>query len=460
MRSIFLGLLAATPAFADDLSVTVYNNGQALVTDTRTLDFASGEQTIQLPGVSSMIVAPSVGFTADGVEIVEQNYDFDLLSPQALMEKSVGETVLLVSVNPANGRETRRRATILAVNGGVVIESEGRIEVLRDDGIPTRVIFERVPPNLRAQPTLSVTVDSAREGERDARLTYLTGGLSWQADYVANFDEAAGTLDLQGWATINNQTETSFEEAALKLIAGDVAGGGYETYESFPRYPQPPRGRPGVRQGGTQSGSQERIGDFYLYPLDGRSTVAAQQTKQIGLVDAQGLEAAKRYEYRLSGFQTLDQAQNVEARIALSNDRDQGGDALPAGTLRVYQRDSSGQSLFVGEDRLGHTPAGSRISIKTGEAFDITAQPQVVSRDNLSRRITETAMRVTLRNATPDPVTVAVRQDVPSWRAEVEVQAESAEHERLSADALEWLVEVPAEGERALTYTIRVTTPR
>lgn len=445
IRSLAIAVLAVTPALAqDDLSITIYNGDAALVSDTREVRFGQGEQTVQLPGVSSMIVAPSVGFAAEGTEIVEQNYDFDLLSPQALMEKSVGETVLLVSVNPATGRESRRRATILAVNGGVVIEAEGRIEVLRDDGIPTRVIFERVPPNLRAEPTLSVTVDSARAGERPANLTYLTGGLSWRADYVASFDEAAGRLDLQGWATINNRTETTFEDASLKLVAGDVATGGQQFS---------PRGRQNVRQAGTQSGSQERIGDYYLYPLDGRSTVASAQVKQIGIVDADGLSAAKRYEYRLGGFYSADEAQNVEVRIAFDTT---GGDALPAGIVRVYQRDRSGQSLFVGEDRLGHTPVGSRVAIKTGDAFDVTAQPRVAARRRISRYVQETDMEVTLRNALPEAATVAVRQDVPAYRAVAEVTEESEDGERLDADSFEWTVEVPANSERVLTYTIRV----
>ena len=454
-RALALALVIGGAAHAqaraqDALSLTIYNADAALVSDTRRVDFARGEQEVRLPNVSSMIVAPSVGFAAEGVRIVEQNYDFDLLSPQALMEKSVGETVTLVSVNPATGRETRRRARVLAVNGGVVIEADGRIEVLRDDGLPTRVIFERVPPNLRAEPTLSVTVDSAEAGARDARLTYLTGGLSWRADYVASFDEAAGRLDLQGWATIENRTETTFEQAALKLVAGDVATG-----RDVSR-PRRPRGRPGVRQAGTQSGSQERVGDTYLYPLDGRSTVASQQVKQVGIVDADGLPASKRYEYRLGGFTSSEEAQNVAVVIAASTAREEGGDALPAGTVRVYQEDASGQSLFVGEDRLGHTPAGSRIAIGIGEAFDVTAQPRVVSRRNVSRTVTEADMEVTVRNAQPEPATVFVRQDVPGYRTEVRVLDQSLPGEAVNADAIEWAVPVPANSETVLTYTLRV----
>ena len=430
----------ANAAAQDSLSMTLYDSGQTLVTDRRALSFEAGEQTISLPGVSSMIVAPSVGFAAEGVAIVEQNYDFDLLSPQALMQKSVGETVTLVSVNPGTGRETRRRAKILAVNGGVVIESDGRIEVLRDDGIPTRVIFERVPPNLRAQPTLSVTVDSEAGGRRDATLTYMSGGLDWQADYVARFDEASGTMDLQGWATIVNRTETSFADADLKLVAGQAGQG------------QGPRQN--VRRGGVTVASQERLGDYYLYRLPGRSTVASNQTKQIGLIDADGLPATRRYEHQAYGFQTRADVQNVDVRIAMTTGEG-FGEPLPAGAVRVYQEDSRGQSLFVGEDRVGHVPAGSLLSLKIGQAFDLTVKPTVTDRQERGRWITDTSMRYVVTNASPEDETVTIVQN--TWPScEKSVRRESREHTQLSEDSFAWDVPVPSGGEAELTFTMRI----
>ena len=430
----------ANAAAQDSLSMTLYDSGQTLVTDRRALSFEAGEQTISLPGVSSMIVAPSVGFAAEGVAIVEQNYDFDLLSPQALMQKSVGETVTLVSVNPGTGRETRRRAKILAVNGGVVIESDGRIEVLRDDGIPTRVIFERVPPNLRAQPTLSVTVDSEAGGRRDATLTYMSGGLDWQADYVARFDGASGTMDLQGWATIVNRTETSFADADLKLVAGQAGQG------------QGPRQN--VRRGGVTVASQERLGDYYLYRLPGRSTVASNQTKQIGLIDADGLPATRRYEHQAYGFQTRADVQNVDVRIAMTTGEG-FGEPLPAGAVRVYQEDSRGQSLFVGEDRVGHVPAGSLLSLKIGQAFDLTVKPTVTDRQERGRWITDTSMRYVVTNASPEDETVTIVQN--TWPScEKTVRRESREHTQLSEDSFAWDVPVPSGGEAELTFTMRI----
>ena len=444
--ALAVALMGATHAVAqEDLSLTVYNDGRTLVLDTREIRFPDGRAVIVLPGVSSQINAPSVGFVADGVSIVEQNYDFDLLSPNALMEKSVGETVTLVSVNPGTGRESRRKAKILAVNGGVVIESDGKIEVLRDDGIPTRVIFDEVPDNLRAQPTLSVTVESDRAGQREATLTYLTSGISWRADYVAVFDEDEGALDLQGWATLGNNTETTFRNASLRLIAGGVNGGGGR--------------RDAVRVGGAEATPEEMLGDYKLYRLPGQTTLASRQTKQIGLVDAQGVSAEKRYEYKASGFNTMSDPQNVDVRVAFSNSKAGGlNAALPAGIVRVYQRDSQGTALYAGEDRIGHVPGGSEVSLKIGDAFDVTVQPRVVKRDIVNRRTTDTTMEYTFKNARPEKAEVVLDQWVGSYWREVTVRNENFDSVEIDADTLQWKIPVNAEGETKLTFTIRTVS--
>ncbi|MEA3042162.1 MAG: hypothetical protein QOC65_1651, partial [Sphingomonadales bacterium] len=186
MRPIYcLAVLAAAPALAQptipppsesaqgDVAVTIYNNDLALVQDRRDVDIPAGRSRQEFPDVSAQIRAETVTLTGAGVGIVEQNFDYDLLSPQALMQAAVGETITLVRTNPANGQEQRERARVLAVNGGVVLQIGDRIEVLRDDGLPVRVVFDRVPENLRARPTLSVTVQTEQAGPRPVTLTYL-----------------------------------------------------------------------------------------------------------------------------------------------------------------------------------------------------------------------------------------------------------------------------------------------
>ncbi len=202
-KILLLSACLAAPAFGQaartDLKVTVYNQNLALVQDTRQIDLPAGRSRQEFANVSGQISAETVTLSGTDVGVVEQNFDFDLLSPSKLMEKAVGETITLVRTNPANGAEQRERAKVLAVNGGVVLQIGERIEVLRDDGLPVRVVFDKVPEHLRARPTLSVTVEAARAGTRPVTLSYLTPGMGWKADYVAMFDEAAGRIDVQGW---------------------------------------------------------------------------------------------------------------------------------------------------------------------------------------------------------------------------------------------------------------------
>lgn len=423
------------------VAVTIYNGDLALVQDVRQLDIRSGRSRQEFPDVSAQIQPQTVTLTGDGLGIVEQNFDFDLLSPAALMQKAVGETVTIVRTNPANGQETRERARILAANGGVVMQIGERIEVLRDDGLPVRVIFDRVPENLRARPTLSVTVQSERAGRRPVTLTYLTPGLGWSADYVALFDESAGRMDVQGWITLTNNSGTPYTNADVMLVAGQPGGGaGYN----------PRRG--GIRQAGTETSDRERLGDYYLYPLPERTTIANRQTKQVSFLDVANTPASRAYEYRNGWLATSDEPQSANTVLRFSSSREQGlGDALPAGTVRVYQRDARGNPQFVGESPIGHTPMGSELGLVTGQAFDVKVQPTVERRERVSSGRWRTTMRYTLTNARPDAVTVDLLQ-AGLW-GDTRVAEESQPSERRSADEALWRVPVPANGEATVTAT-------
>lgn len=457
-----------------DLSVTIYNDNRALVQDVRRLAIDSGRSTIEFPDVSAQIQPETLSFNATGAGIIEQNFDFDLLTPTKLMEKAIGQTVTLVRTNPGTGAETRERATVLSTAGGVVVRIGDRIEVLRDDGLPTRVVFDRVPPNLRARPTLSVTVDSDRGGVRPASIRYLTGGLDWSADYVALFDEAKGTTDMQGWVTLDNQTGTTFHNAKTVLVAGSPSNGGYRSA------PPPPRGL----TPGTETAQRERLGDYYLYPLPQRTTIANAQTKQVSFLDAQGVPARKIYA-RTVGWLTSDpQPVNVTSAVSFSTSRDQGlGDALPAGTVRFYQRDRQGTPQFVGESSIAHTPMGSALSLVTGDAFDIFVQAEVVSREKITaseweasgryrvisddasvREVTaerpveywRTTMRYTFTNAKTAPAEVELTQaglDRGWWSRDFRVVSEDVPGEQLNMDRRKYLVSVPANGKREVRVT-------
>jgi hypothetical protein len=427
-----------------EVAVTIYNNDLALVQDRRQLAIPQGRSRQEFPDVSAQIRPETVTLTGNDVGIVEQNFDFDLLSPQALMQKAVGETITLVRTNPATGAETRERARVLAANGGVVLQIGPRIEVLRDDGLPVRVIFDRVPENLRARPTLSVTVQAQAAGRRPVTLTYLTPGLGWSADYVALFDETAGRMDVQGWITLTNNSGTPYVNADTLLVAGAVGQGQQAAY----RRQQEEQ----LRQAGTETAGRERLGDFYLYPLPERTTIANRQTKQVSFLDVHNTPAQRAYEYRNAWLGTAENPQSANTVLRFSSSRDQGlGDALPAGTVRVYQRDARGNPQFVGESAIGHTPMGSELGLVTGQAFDVKVKPVVERRERLGSDRWRTTMRYTLTNARPNAVTVDLRQS-GLW-GDTRITQESMPGTRTSADDVLWRVPVPANGEAVVTAT-------
>lgn len=473
------GNLSAGPE-QGDVSVTIYNNDQALVQDIRKVDLPQGRSRQEFPDVSAQIRPETVTLSGDGIGIVEQNFDYDLLSPDALMDKAVGQSVTLLRTNPATGAETRERATVLAANGGVVLRIGERIEVLRDDGLPVRVVFDAIPPNLRAKPTLSVTLDSQRAGLRPLTLSYLTPGLGWKADYVALYDEAGGKIDVQGWITLSNTSGTAFANARTILVAGEV--GPIQPPKVTRR--ETARG-PAGNKPGTESAPGEKLGDLHIYPLDARTTIANAQTKQVSFLDAAGVPAQKGYEYRNSWLATSDEAVSASSILKFSNAKAGGiGAALPAGIVRVYMRDSRKQAQYIGESAIPHTPGGSSLALRTGEAFDVKVQPVVEERGTITASEWEkaerwkvtykdgataegfaerpktyyrTRMRYIVTNARAVPVVVDVIQGGLNswwWWRDLRVTEESVKGVQESADERRWEVPVPANGKTELTATL------
>jgi hypothetical protein len=456
-----------------DVAVTIYNNNLALVQDVRQLNIASGRSRVEFPDVSAQIRPETLSFYAPNTTIIEQNFDFDLLTPTKMMEKAIGQTVTLIRTNPATGAEKRERAKVLSTAGGVVIQIGNRIEVLRDDGLPVRVVFDRVPPNLRARPTLSVNLQSTRGGSRPASIRYLTPGLGWSADYVALYNEVNDSIDMQGWVTLTNRTGTTFHKADTLLVAGNPNGRGGRRNNN----------RNLVRPG-TEAADRERLGDFYLYPISGRTTIANAQTKQVSFLDAQGVPARKTYARSIGWLANDNRPVNASSNISFSSSRDQGlGDALPAGTVRFYQRDAQGTPQFIGENNIGHTPMGSELSLKTGDAFDVFVQSEVESRKEITsnewersaryrvvregevvervdverpKKFYRTTMRYTFTNAKRTPVDVDLTQSGLMrgwWASDYRITSEDLEGRQINANTRKWTVPVPAEGKRVVRVT-------
>lgn len=442
-------LAPATTRAAPGIAITIYANNMALVQDTRALALTGGRQKLEFKDVSAQIRPETVSLRASDLAIVEQNFDFDLLSPAKMMEKAVGHVVTIVRTIPGTGAQTREQAEVLATNGGVVLRIGDRIEVLRDDGIPTRVIFNKVPDNLRARPTLSVLVD-AKPGAREGTLSYLTPGLGWRADYVALYDEAAGKIDVQGWVTLTNASGTTYSNAETLLVAGNpqLVDQQPDMENQFLRRQQ----RATLAQAGTESGGRARLGDYHLYPLAERTTIANQQTKQVSFFDVKGAPAQHGYEMRLSWMQTIEQPQSAASVYIFSNSAKGGlGDQLPAGIVRFYLRDRQGAPQFIGESRIDHTPMGSTLSLSTGDAFDVKVKSAVDKRERMGLFRYRTTMRYSLTNALPKPVTVDLIQD--GLFGDTRILSESRPSHRRDADSTGWAVPIPANGKAEVTAT-------
>lgn len=457
MRHLLLlgmGCIIAAPLSAQgdvasaqgDVAVTIYQNGQSLVQDSRQMNLPSGRSKQEFPDVSAQIRAETVTLTGPGIGIVEQNFDYDLLTPAKLMEKAVGQTVTLLRTNVATGVETRVRAKVLAANGGVVLQIGDSIEVLRDDGLPVRVIFDRVPPNLRARPTLSVTVES-KGGLTPTTLTYLTPGLGWTSDYVTLFDDAKQTIDVQGWVTLTNNTGTDYSNADVLLVAGNPNQGGNRRMYQTPYSPSTGT----IDEAGTESNNRERLGDYYLYPLGERTTIANAQQKQVSFLDVKSAPARNTYEFN-NGWLATNEAAGASSVLKFSTSRSGGlGDQLPAGTMRIYMRDKRGDPQFIGESRIDATPMGNAISIRTGEAFDVKVKTVVEERTRINNNRWKTRMRYEITNARGNAITVDLGQN-GLW-GDVRISEQSQEGKRVSADRIEWSVPVPANGKATVTAT-------
>lgn len=432
------------------VSVTIYNQDLALVKDRREVALDAGVNRLAFIDVSAQI-RPETALlnTASGrLDVLEQNFDFDLLTPEKLLEKSVGGTVRVITTNPETGEETIEDATVLSVAGGVVLRIGDRIETAPRG----RIVFAEVPANLRARPTLVISTDSDAAGSKPVELAYLTGGLSWRADYVAALSADESTIDLNGLVTLTNTSGTTYREARLQLVAGDVNRVREQMMfrtdraEAMAAAPAPAM-------------TEQALFEYHLYTLERPTTIADNQTKQVALLSGTAIPVTKEYRLvNIANAYDYIQAEapraNATVRVAFDNSEAAHlGLPLPMGTVRVYKNDGDGQALFVGEDAIQHTPKGETVRLTLGQAFDVTARPKQTDFIRLSDRSFEAAYEIEIKNAKTEPVTVTVVENIPGeWK----MLEESVAHTRLSAYQAEWQVDVPAEGATTLTYHVRI----
>ncbi|MBW3660722.1 MAG: DUF4139 domain-containing protein [Gemmatimonadetes bacterium] len=435
------------------VAVTVYNDDLGLVRDERRIDLAAGVFTLPFRDVAARIDPTSVAFRAldhaGSVDVLEQNYEYDLLTPQALMEKYVGETVTLIM--SVDGKETAVAAKLLSVQNGTVYQIGDSI-VLNPPG---RVVLPDLKGDLKATPTLVWTLASDRAGDEPVEVSYLTGGLSWKADYVATLAEDDRTMEWGGWVTLNNQSGTTYPNAKLKLVAGDVHRAPREERE-FAR-----RALAEAAMAADAATFEERtFFEYHLYDLPRPTTIKHNQTKQIRLMETSRIGTRKRYVLAGSRWYWT-QAYGGEKGLKVGvyqefeNTRENGlGAALPAGTVRIYKADADGTLQLVGEDAIDHTPKDETVRLQLGKAFDLVAERrQTDFRVISSGHLWEAAFEVVIRNHKDEDVTVRVIEPLPGdWR----VLEKSHAYEKLDAFTVAFDVRVEAGGEATLTYRMQV----
>jgi hypothetical protein len=444
----------------ESVAVTIYNENLALVKDTRRVTLENGHNRLALREVSGTM-RPETALLRSlshpgALTLLEQNFDFDLLTPAKLLEKYVGREVRIVKTHPTTGAESVETATVLAANNGVVLKIGDRIET----GLPGRIVYDGVPGNLRDRPTLVSDLHSARSGSQTVELSYLSGGLAWKADYVAELNAADDKLDLNGWVTLTNRSGTAYPNARLQLVAGDV-----NRVRDEMRFAARASAPMAVQEARKDSMTQESLFEYHLYTLQRPTTIADNQTKQVALLNATGVPVTKElllqgsdYYYRASAG-NIGQKMKVGVFMQFENrESSRLGMPMPKGVVRVYKKDSSGNAQFVGEDRIDHTPKNEKVRLKLGEAFDVTAdkkQTDFKRREPTNRAsyVHESAYEIVLRNAKKEAATVVVREPVPGDWTMLE---ESQRHAKVAAGTAEWKVRVPAEGTTTLRYRVQV----
>ena len=466
--TLVLTLVAAlaTPATADNtehvstlsdqraVGITIYNADLALVRDRRHLTLPRGESHLALRDVSAKMQSETAllqSITAPArLSVLEQNFDYDLLSPQKLLEKYVGRDVDVVNIDPRTGQRRTERARVLATNEGVVLRYADRIET----SVNGTLSFPSLPPDLRDRPTLVTDLDNGTEGAQDVELTYLSSGLSWKADYTALLSAADDRVDLRGLITLQNASGTAYRNAAVQLVAGDVnvvqpqfksaaAGNAYAIAAPPPRP------------------TEQALFEYHLYTLQRKTTVADNQTKQVELMTAPDVPVVKTLElrgqpyYYRSASADLGSRLKVGTYVTFKNAGGSLGIPLPKGAVRVYKRDNAGTAQFVGSDTIDHTPKNESVRLHFGDSFDVTASKKQTDYKVVSSGSDyESAYEIVLRNAKPTPETVLVVEPIPGdWK----MLSSSAPYQKTSASTATWSIRVPAEGTTKLTYRVGIT---
>ncbi len=438
------------------VAVTIYNVNLGLVKDMRNIKLLRGRGDLRFMDVASQIIPASVYIRslaeAEGLRVLEQNYEYDLLSPQKLLDKYVGKEVKLYQKNPYTEREEVVTATLLSNNGGPVFRIGDGITF----GHPGRIVFPGVPEDLISKPTLVWLIENDLAERQEVEASYLTNGINWRADYVATLNEKDDSADLAGWVTIDNKSGAAYRNAKIKLVAGEVNRvkderqylGKMTALAEAAARPAAPQFR------------EESFFEYHIYTLQRPSTIKDNQTKQISLVTADNIPVKKellfhgaQYYYR-SQYGEVMTNQQVGVYVEILNRKEDNlGIPLPKGTVRVYKRDSEGSLQFVGEDSIDHTPKDEKVRIKLGDAFDVVGTRKQTDWEKIAYDTYEAAFEVSLRNHKKEDVAVRVVEPVPGdWT----MLSSSHPYKKTEAHTAEFIIPVAKDKETILRYRVRM----
>jgi hypothetical protein len=442
-----------------DLAVTVYNSNIALVRDVRQLQLPSGAFRLKFMDIAATVNPATVHFRSltepEKVGVLEQNYEYDLLEPNKLLNKYVGKEVTLVRTYMDNNttKHEEIKATLLANNNGPVWKIGNDI-VTGVYGESYR--FPEVPANLYDRPTLLMTLENSGAHKQTIETSYLANSLSWNADYVLTVARDDKAADLDGWVTLANNSGTAFHNVKLQLVAGDLN-----------RLPQGraastlPSASMALMAKKENQFEQENFSEYHLYSLGRRTSVEDKETKQISLLEGSGVPVEKmfvvngqNFYYRNAQSPGSPLKDPVMVFYKFKNEEKAGlGIPLPGGNLRVYQKDFKGDVLFIGEDHIDHTPKDEFVTVKIGNAFDVVAERKQTDFKKIADRVYEMEFAITLRNHKDTPVTVQVNEPIGGdW----EMLNSTFPPNKTAAFAAQFNVPVKPNGESVLKYRIRV----
>lgn len=438
-----LTVFLAAPLAAEEIAVTVYNTNLGVVSETRELDFVKGIDHLAFRDVPNQIDANSVRFEvldgSDHVSILEQNYAFDLVSPDQLYNKYVDNEVQLID---EQGR--LYSGTLLAYGGGAItlMEPGGAVKIVTMEQV-TEVSFPTLPEGLITRPTLFWRYQSDHQGPLNCRVGYQTGGLSWSAEYVAVLDNKETSMGLSGWSSINNTSGKTYTDAKLKLIAGDI--------NRAQRGPSPKAELAMMAAPDMASGFAEKpFFEYHMYTLPRKATLADKEIKQISLFEPAEAQVEKSYLY-----QPDQDAENVNVKVEFKNSTESGlGMPLPAGRLRVFKADDDGSLILLGEDRIDHTPKDEKVSVTIGAAFDIKGKQTMTERTRVSQQVEDRSWQIEVRNHKDEDITVKVEKTLwGSW----EVLESSQQYEKKDASHIQFDLPVKAGGTSVIKLAVRFT---